>query len=114
MTVTKHIATRRTVIKRLSLDGEVLDRLEQLQIVIPIHRPGRERAYQTEDIDRLRVYQVLVQELGVNPEGAEIILRLREQLMSVRQRMAQVATEIKTQGLLDEIRTILDSIDTDW
>ena len=78
MTRRTSVITRRTVLKKLCLDGEVLDRLEELQLVVPIIRPGKERAYRIDDVDRLRVYQVLINDLGVNPAGAEIILRMSE------------------------------------
>jgi len=107
------IVTRRTVIQQLNLDGEVLDHLEELEIVVPIHRPDQESAYSLEDVDNLRVYQVLVQDLGVNPPGAEIILRMRNQLLGIRQRMGLLLSEMKAQGLLDEVRGILESLEKD-
>ena len=108
------IVTRRTVIQQLNLEGEVLDHLEELEIVVPIHRPDQEQAYSLEDVDNLRVYQVLVRDLGVNPPGAEIILRMRNQLLGIRQRMGLLLSEMKAQGLLDEVREILESLDKDF
>jgi MerR family transcriptional regulator, heat shock protein HspR len=105
------IHTRRTVIRKLKLDGQVLDRLEELQIVVAVRRKGKERAYRSVDVDRLRVYQVLVQELGVNPAGAEIILRMRDQLLLFRKRMGQVLSQIKAEGMLDDFSEILSSLD---
>ena len=107
------IVTRQTVIRQLNLDGEVLDHLEELEIVVPIHRPDQEQAYSAEDVDNLRVYQVLVHELGVNPPGAEIILRMRNQLLGIRQRMSLLASEMKAQGILDEFREILETLEKD-
>ena len=107
------IIARQTVIQQLNLDGEVLSHLEELEIVIPIHRPDQEQAYSVEDVDNLRVYQVLVHELGVNPAGAEIILRMRNQLLGIRQRMGLLLTKMKAQGMLDEVRDILESLEKD-
>ena len=107
------IITRQTVIQQLSLEGEVLDHLEELEIVVPIHRPDQEQAYSIEDVDNLRVYQVLIRELGVNPAGAEIILRMRNQLLGIRQRMGLLLSEMKAQGKLDEVRKILESLEKD-
>jgi hypothetical protein len=107
------IVARRTVIQQLSLDGEVLDHLEELEIVVPIHRPDQENAYSIEDVDNLRVYQVLVRDLGVNPAGAEIILRMRNQLLGIRQRMGLLLSEMKAQGMLDEVREIMESLEKD-
>ncbi|MBW1810677.1 MAG: hypothetical protein JRJ87_20965 [Deltaproteobacteria bacterium] len=109
------IHTRRTVIKKLKLDGQILDRLEELQIVVAVRRPGKERAYRAVDVDRLRVYQVLIQELGVNPAGAEIILRMRDQLLQFRKRMGQVLSQIKAEGMLEDFSEILSSLkDEPW
>jgi hypothetical protein len=107
------IVTRRTVIRQLDLDGEILDHLEEMEIIVPIHRPDQESAYSLEDVDNLRVYQVLVHDLGVNPPGAEIILRMRNQLLGIRQRMGLLLSEMKAQGMLDEVRGILESLEKD-
>jgi hypothetical protein len=109
-----NILTRRTVIQQLNLDGEVLDHLEELEIIVPIHRPQQESAYSIEDVDNLRVYQVLITELGVNPAGAEIILRMRTQLLGIRQRMGLLASKMKAQGMLDEFRSLLESLEKDF
>ncbi len=105
------IVTRRTVIRRFSLAGEILDRLEELELVVPVHRPGKERVYRLEDMDRLRVYQLLTQELGVNPPGAEIILRLRGRLMNLQHVLYRLLTGIRDQGLLDKLHEVLSSLD---
>lgn len=107
------IIARRSVLKQLDLDGQVLDHLEELQIIVPVRRPGRERAYHIGDVDRLRVYQVLVRELGVNPAGAEIILRMRNQLLHIRKQMTRLLSEMQAQGMLDELKKILSALDDD-
>lgn len=110
----QRIFARRSVLKQLDLDGEVLDHLEELQIIVPVQRPGRERGYHPADVDRLRVYQVLVRELGVNPAGAEIILRMRNQLLHIRQNMSRLLGEMKAQGMLDEFQKVLESLEDDF
>jgi DNA-binding transcriptional MerR regulator len=99
------------VCRRLGLDSQALDRLEDMQIIVAVRRPGRERAYSASDVDRLRVYAVLVHELDVNPAGAEIILRMRSRLLTVRTRLAQMFDQARAHGLLDELHQILDSLE---
>lgn len=111
MSIDQTIIARRSVIKMLEIEPEAIDRLEQLQIIIPVRRPKRERAYHQKDIDCLRVYQLLVKELEVNPAGAEIILRMRKQMLEIQRRMGLMLNGIKSQGLLEEIKKILSSID---
>jgi len=107
----RDMIARRTVLRRLNLEAEVLDRLEELELILPVKRPGKERAYYPDDVDRLRVYQVLVRELEVNPPGAEIILRMRSRLVEMQKRISRVLEEIENQGLLDDVREILSSLE---
>ena len=109
----RQIIARRTVIRTTGIDGEILDRLEELQIIVPVRRPGKERAYGPRDLDRLRVYGLLIQELGVNPAGAEIIFRLRDQLLDLRLRLSAFLEQARQEGLLEELQRILDDLDDD-
>ena len=113
MTRDTKLYARRTIVRKLAIDDEALDRLEELQIVVPVRRPGRERAYFSEDVDILRVYAVLTRELDVNQAGAEIILRMRNRLLTVRQRMVQVLSEARAQGLLEELQEIIEAVSRD-
>ena len=108
------IITRRRVIKLLKLDSEVLDHLEELQIVVAIKRPGKERSYGPQELDILRVYKLLIKELGVNPAGAEIILRMRKQLVHLRTRMTAVFDQMRSQGMLEEFKELLSSLEVPW
>ncbi len=109
----RKLIIRRTLSRRLFLDSKVLDRLEELQIVIPIRRPGKERAYSPQDADRLRVYALLVNDLDVNPPGAEIILRMRTQLLTLRNRLFHLFTRAQAQGMLEDLQDLLDSLEDD-
>jgi MerR family transcriptional regulator/heat shock protein HspR len=105
--------TRRRVIKLLELDGDILDRLEELEVVVPQRRPGRERCYGPEDLDCIRVYKILLEDLGVNQAGAEIILRMRGQILQMHRNMAQVFGQMKVQGMLDDFKKAIESIKKD-
>ena len=107
----EQLISRRTVSQRLDLDSQVLDRLEELQVIVPVCRPGRQRAYAPEDVDRIRVYALLVQELDVNPAGAEIILRMRNRLLLARQRMMKLLLHAREQGILSELESLLESLE---
>ena len=112
----RELVTRRTVIRRLQLDADVLDHLEEMEIVVPVYRPGRERCYQPGDVDQLRVYQLLVEDLGVNPPGAEIVLRMRARIIHTHERMGRLLNEMKAQGMIeiDDVREILNAVREDF
>ncbi len=107
----KKFMTRRMVCRQLALDGSVLDRLEELELIVPIRRPGRQRVYAHDDYERLRVYSVLVNELEVNGAGAEIILQMRARLMDAQQRMSRLLRHAHSRGLLDNLKEIFDALD---
>jgi DNA-binding transcriptional MerR regulator len=107
------VITRRTLVRRLGVDRATLDRLESLQLLVPVRRPGREPAYDLGELDHLRVWLVLVRELEVNPPGAEIILRLRQQLLETRRRLTLFFEEARAAGLLEELRGILEGLEGD-
>jgi DNA-binding transcriptional MerR regulator len=105
------MVARRTVMRQLRLPAELLDRLEELQVLVPVRRKGGERAYPIEDLEHLRVYRLLVEELGVNPAGAEIILRLRSQMLGAQRRLVTLLGRMRSEGLLDDLRELLSSFD---
>jgi MerR family transcriptional regulator/heat shock protein HspR len=110
---TTQYISRRVVLRRWGVRGELLDRLEELQLLAPVQRRGRGRAYHVRDLDRLRVYRILLDELGVNDAGAEIILRLRERLLGLQRRLTLLVQRIQTPGVLEELRGILGSLEDD-
>jgi DNA-binding transcriptional MerR regulator len=105
--------TRRSLVKRFGVPPELIDRLEQLHLLEPIRRPGRERVYDQDGLEQVRVWRLLVSELEVNPAGAEIILRLRSRLVDAQRRVRRFLDQAQAEGLLDEILPLLESLDDD-
>lgn len=63
---------------------QTLRQYERLGLVIPARVGAKNRLYSIEDIERVRRIQRLTQELGVNLAGVEIILRLLDDMDSMR------------------------------
>jgi len=109
------LVTRRTVLRRFGLSGQVLDRLEELELLVPVRRPGRPKAYHPEDLDQVRVWCLLVEELEVNPAGAEIILQLRSRVMSLHRVLRRLLESIRDEQASAQIRRLLDDLlDDSW
>ena len=45
---------------------------------------GRKKVYPVDQVDRVRVARVLTQDMGVNLEGVEVVLHMREQMITMR------------------------------
>ncbi|MBI4301736.1 MAG: helix-turn-helix transcriptional regulator [Chloroflexi bacterium] len=78
----------------VGVHAQTLRYYERLGLIAPSRSRGRIRLYSNEDIEKVRMIQRLMDELGVNLAGVEVILRMR-------QRIAQMERE------LEELRQIV-------
>jgi MerR family transcriptional regulator/heat shock protein HspR len=68
----------------VDLHPQTLRHYEARGLVVPQRSRGNIRLYSPRDIERLTKITRLTQELGVNLAGVEIILRLSEQVETLR------------------------------
>lgn len=68
---------------------EFVLRLEKENLISPVTQ-RRQKLYPLDQVDRVRVARVLSTELGVNLEGVEVALHMREQLITIQRRFAKV------------------------
>ena len=77
------------VVKICDVDEEFVIRLEKEKVIYPIVRRSR-KLYPLDQVDRVRVARLLIEELGVNLEGAEVALHMREQMIAMQRQFNQV------------------------
>lgn len=82
----------------VGLHQQTLRYYERAGLVEPKRTSGNIRMYSNRDIQKIRQAQRLVDELGVNLAGVEIIIRMSEQLRHLQERLEA------TQRELDRIR----------
>jgi len=63
--------------------------LERENLIRPVVR-RREKFYPLGEVDRIRVAGVLFRDMGVNLEGIEIVLHMRDQIIAMRRRLGEV------------------------
>ncbi|MEO6165490.1 MAG: chaperone modulator CbpM, partial [Candidatus Binatia bacterium] len=71
------------VTKICGVNLKFVKRLEQEQVIYPIVR-RREKFYPIDQVERVRVARLLIEEMGVNFEGAEVALNMREQMIAMQ------------------------------
>jgi len=83
--------------RMLGVHAQTLRYYERAGIIVPSRSTGRIRLYSQSDINRVRRVQKLIDELGVNLAGAEVIidmgakiLALEEQNESLRQQLQRL------------------------
>jgi MerR family transcriptional regulator/heat shock protein HspR len=81
--------------RMLGMHAQTLRYYERVGIIAPSRSRGRIRLYSQADISRLRQIQRLINDLGVNLAGAEVILRLNERIRQMEEDMEGLRTELQ-------------------
>ena len=71
------------------VDVKFVRRLEREKVIYPIVRHS-EKYYPLDQVDRVRVARLLIEEMGVNLEGAEVALNMREQMIAMQRQFNQI------------------------
>ena len=79
----------------LGIQTHTLRYYERKGIIEPSRSQGNIRLYSRRDIDQLRRVKTLMDDLGVNPTGAEIILRMRQHMAELLRRLKRLESELE-------------------
>ncbi len=77
------------VVKICGVDEDFVVRLEKEKVIYPIIRRNR-KLYPLDQVDRVRVARLLIEEMGVNLEGAEVALHMREQMIAMQRQFNEL------------------------
>jgi MerR family transcriptional regulator, heat shock protein HspR len=80
--------------KILGIQTHTLRYYERVGIVEPSRSRGNIRLYSEEDLEQLRHVKSLIEELGVNLAGAEVILRMAHQISILQAQVQELQDEI--------------------
>lgn len=87
--------TTTEVIELFQVETRFLDDLEEEEILCP---EGREdpvgKRFSEADLERLRLAKLLVEEMGVNLAGVEIILRMRRDMYAMRAQFDAILEDV--------------------
>ncbi|HUU62846.1 MAG TPA: MerR family transcriptional regulator [Dehalococcoidia bacterium] len=83
------------VARMLGVHAQTLRYYEKAGIIEPSRSRGRVRLYSNRDIDKLRHIRTLMDDLGVNIAGVEVILRLTGRIEAMEKEMEEIEREIR-------------------
>jgi MerR family transcriptional regulator/heat shock protein HspR len=83
------------VARILGVHAQTLRYYEKVGLIEPSRSMGRVRLYSNRDLERLRQVRTLMNDLGVNLAGVEVILRLTEHITEMERQMEEMELEIK-------------------
>lgn len=86
--------TIRIAAQLVGVHQQTLRAYEREGLVFPARSPGRQRLYSQADIDRLCEIRRLIEDLGVNLPGADIIIRQREEIRALKAENEQLREEL--------------------
>jgi MerR family transcriptional regulator/heat shock protein HspR len=81
--------------RMVGMHAQTLRYYERAGLLRPSRSRGRIRLYSVADIARLRQIQRLINDLGVNLAGAEVILRMGERIEQLQQEMDELRRELQ-------------------
>lgn len=93
--------------KMVGMHQQTLRYYERAGIIEPSRSRGNIRLYSQADIARLRQIQRLINDLGVNLAGAEVILKMRDRIEQLEREIDALRDE------LERARRGLRSVDSD-
>jgi len=77
------------VIEICKIPREFIDTLEREHIIEPVIR-RKLKVYSREQVERVRVAHLLIQVMGVNLEGAEVALHMRDQMIAMQRQFNEL------------------------
>ena len=82
--------------RMVGMHAQSLRNYERLGLIQPSRSQGRVRYYSQSDIERLRNIQRMMQDLGVNLAGVEVIMNMRETMARMEREMERLREELQS------------------
>ena len=81
--------------RMIGVHAQTLRYYERAGLVEPSRSGGNKRLYSHRDIERLRQIKTLVDDLGVNLAGVDVILRMLDRMAEMEQRVKELEEEVR-------------------
>lgn len=79
----------------VGIETHTLRYYERLGLVQPYRSEGNIRYYSEGDIEQLRHVKTLMNDLGVNPAGAEVVVRMAKKMAEMQQQINELSSELQ-------------------
>jgi MerR family transcriptional regulator/heat shock protein HspR len=81
--------------RMLGVHAQTLRYYERVGLIVPSRSRGRIRLYSRADLDRVRQVQGLIDKLGVNLAGAEVIIDMSSRLRALEEENEALRLEVQ-------------------
>ena len=80
--------------RMVGLHAQTLRYYERVGLIEPARSRGNRRLYSPGDVDRLRRIKTLMDDLGVNLAGVEVIIRMAARMSDMEKEMQELRTRL--------------------
>ncbi|NTU81681.1 MAG: MerR family transcriptional regulator [Chloroflexales bacterium] len=98
MTDERRTYTIRVAAQRAGMHEQSLRMYERRGLISPARTRGNIRRFSDDDIEQIRFIRRLVDDLGVNLAGVEVIIQLRRQLLEAQIELSKLREELTREG----------------
>jgi MerR family transcriptional regulator/heat shock protein HspR len=81
--------------RMVGLHAQTLRYYERVGLVAPSRSRGNRRLYSQEDVERLRRIKTLMDDLGVNLAGVEVIMRMAGRMVEMEREMEELRQRVR-------------------
>ena len=83
------------VVETFQVDEHFINDLENEDIICPICSEGKSiKHYPVNELDKLRIAKILMEEMDVNLPGVEVILRMRQSMIHMRKQFDDILEDL--------------------
>ena len=94
----KRYFTTTEIIEIFQVNEDLIVTLEQEEIICPECRGDEAmKRYSQNEIEKLRIAKMLIEDMDVNLPGVEIILRMRESMINMRRQFDDILEDLSGQ-----------------
>ncbi len=79
----------------VGVETHTLRYYERIGLVQPYRSKGNIRYYSEADVERLRHIKTLMEEMGINLAGVEVVMRMAERMAEMQRRIQEMEFEIE-------------------
>ena len=83
------------VARMVGVHAQTLRYYEKMGLIEPHRSSGKIRLYSDQDVELLKRVKKLMEDLGVNLAGVEVILRLMGRMVELQKQLADMEAEVK-------------------
>lgn len=93
--MTKEFWSVTEVIEIFQVERRFLDELEEEEVLCPTcGEESPAKLFSEEELEKLRLAKILVEEMGVNLPGVDIILRMRQNMIDMRKQFDAILEDM--------------------